>query len=540
MSITINQGQTKLYSLSPGSLVNIIPAGTAPMIENMGGGSDVVSRDTVTSASQIGPYVIHARVRVSCLSGSVTIGDVSQYFGDLTTNSLGVVNAQKALAKKNQLVKVWPTRVAVPYGKSGDVGYSSKEEGGGGTISIDYAKADPMTGLPMAKCHIPSGSTSYLKIHYESTFDPFHMENDDSWFLTCYLPDRVDYLGIQLVISSSSVEGGSNRREMTFNKSSMQRGWNILQCLHVERSIGASEYGVVGTSWHAGWNNFGTQTDAGNTASVSANCRFSVAAEADIDIHLGSIHRAPFGWARAGMCWMGDDGALSFHDKAVPIFEEYGWNYTLAAVPGNMGGDASGTSLYMSVDDVRRDRDKGHEIWNHTRLHDNMDTSTTEEKQSSIDASVAFFGCSGFVEASRFLAWPFGAYDDESIAMCKAAGILLARSINGDSICPAAAGINPYYLNAFSVERANSWQTDSMIEGNILRGTGMITYGHQPVDGGAGLDVYPAATRFYVDHLRRWCDRVAEHEAAGRVVVTTPLEYFRLCGIDPYTHNFQE
>lgn len=79
------------------------------------------------------------------------------------------------------------------------------------------------------------------------------------------------------------------------------------------------------------------------------------------------------------------------------------------------------------------------------------------------------------------------------------------------------------------------------ITGDVYAGQGVITYGHTAIAGGTSTpNNYPGANSFYADHLKRWCDIVAAHEDAGRCVVTTVSEYFKLCGINPDTHKFLE
>jgi peptidoglycan/xylan/chitin deacetylase (PgdA/CDA1 family) len=237
---------------------------------------------------------------------------------------------------------------------------------------------------------------------------------------------------------------------------------------------------------------------------------------------------------------MFDDVPNSIYELAGPVIESYGWKYAVASCSGYAGDPTAGENVYMATKNLMTLLKKGHEVWNHTKTHENMDTATTQAKIRSINVSTAFWGGKGFSNATRFLAWPFGAYDDESITLIKDNGYLMARSIHGDGICPFSAGINPYYINAFAVENANPWRTDTMIEGSIRRGMGMITYAHDAVAGGQGVDSYPAGAKFYMDHFKRWCDRVAGHEANGNVVVTTPIDYYRLCGIDVFSHKFQE
>lgn len=83
------------------------------------------------------------------------------------------------------------------------------------------------------------------------------------------------------------------------------------------------------------------------------------------------------------------------------------------------------------------------------------------------------------------------------------------------------------------MEQSNPWLVDATLNGVCLRGQSCITYMHDTVDGGSGIDSYPGANKHYADHLRRWCQLVAAHVKAGRAECFTVSQYFRACGIDP-------
>ena len=258
---------------------------------------------------------------------------------------------------------------------------------------------------------------------------------------------------------------------------------------------------------------------------------------AETIVYLGGIFTAPSGWAKGAVLWMADDVPKSFYDLAIPVIESYGWKCALSVV-STYASDPGAT--YMSLDNVRTAQDNGHEIWSHLRRHEDMTAITTDEKTRALKNAAQYWKTAGIDTAAKFMAWPFGHYDSESITLAKAQYYKLGASIHGDGINPLIAGCNPFTLNRFSPEMSNSWQGDAMINGTALRGQALMMYMHGAIAGGAGIDTYPGSTSFYVDHLKRWCDLAASLEDQGKLVVTTPLEYFRMCGINPETHQFAE
>lgn len=441
----------------------------------------------------------------------------------------------------NELIRVQPTLRAKPANRTGVAYYTSTSLSGDGAMEIDLDMIDPCTGLPTVRCTLPAGSTNYKSIMYED-LDEFTMGHEDVWFISVWLPDRLTNTVIQLLVADTTSIAGVEYRIYTAsgNTTQLQKGWNVIQMLHVETRVDTVTYGTVGTTAHGEWTNNGTHTDDSSVQSLTLRCRFTSGQSADQTIYLGSVHTAPAGWAKAAVMWMFDDVPLSIYNKIVPIIESYGWKYSIAAASGYAADPGSGANEYTSTSVLRTMLKNENEIWNHSMTHENFDTASSANKIRSIDVSSAFWAANNFNQARRLFAWPFGAYDYESVTLLRDKGYLLARSIHGDSISPFSAGINPYWINCFSIEQENSWRVDTMLNGNIKRGMGMITYAHTAIDGGEGSDTYPGAVSFYVDHFKRWCELVARYENDNKVVVTTPIKFFKMCGIDVFTHKFYE
>ena len=444
---------------------------------------------------------------------------------------------QGGVSHHNRLINTYPVLRARPYRADDVRGFTAKSEVGG-TIALDTGMTDPFTGGGMAKITIPAGNTSYQTIDY---FDltSWQMESNDVWMFLIYVPVRVADISMQILVSDESSVAGTNYRIATWTcNDRMSRGYNLLTMLHSETQIGGTTYGTVGTTIAPIFTDSGNQTAANQSKSIRMRVKVVNAQATDTVVYFGSVLTAEENWAKGAVMWMADDVPNSWNDLAVPVIESYGWKTTLAAV-SVYSADPAGNYIYRTK--LEQLRGNGHEIWNHTRFHENMVTATNPEKDRAIKMSQDYWSSYGLSEPTKYITWPFGQNDDYAINLVKSYGFKMGLATVGDAINPLIAGTNPFYMNRFSIEKSNPWQVDAMVNGCILRGQAMVTYGHNAVAGGASSpNAYPGATSFYVDHLKRWCDIVAAHEDAGRCVVTTVSEYFKLCGINPDTHKFLE
>lgn len=456
--------------------------------------------------------------------------------GFLGTENEWVKLSSDGAYPSNKLINNYPTVRGRPYLSDDTAGYTAINTAGG-TIEPDSLRIDPITSCNMAKITIPAGNTSYQSIDFYN-LPVWQMDLDDVWMLLAYVPSVNSALSVQILVSNDASIGTNYRNFIWSGNNGMSRGYNLLSALHKETSIGVTAYGTVGTTIRsAAWTNNGTETDSSQSRSVRVRVKLNSAQGADTVIYFGSLLTAPAGWAKGAVVWMADDVPTAWDDLAIPVLESYGWVSTMAAVSAY----SSDGGNYIQKNRLQELRLLGHEILGHTRRHNNMVTSATDEKTRAIKAAAEYWNSVGIPTAAKYMAWPFGAFDDAAITILKDNGYKLALSIVGDAMNPLIAGTNPYYLNRLSIELSNPWQVDSAINGAILRGQGVVTYGHTPVVGGSGSpNNYPGSTSFYIDHLKRWCDIVAAHESAGRCVVTTFSQYFKMCGINPETHNFVE
>lgn len=443
------------------------------------------------------------------------------------------------LPRYNRLIKTQPTLLAKPYNRDGSsTATNITPSGVGAAIAVDLNRTDVATGLPMAKITVPASNTSYQTIDYFDMEGAIQFEPDDVYLVSVFLPSFVPAnLVIQILVSDKSSVSGSDYRTYTWQTSHgvLQRGHNVLHVLQSEVHVNSSTHGTVGTTTNTPWINTGDQVETSATRSIRMRVRFTTGPAGEENIWFGGIYRAPAGWAKGVVCWSADDVPKSFYDYAIPVIESFGWRSTLNIVSA-YAADTGGS--YMSTDMVKECMSNGHEIWGHTRLHDNLDTSTLDEKTTSLKAARDFFNAHGIHTAAQFMAYPFGAYDDETLALLPTLGYKLASATTGQFNSVLTPAVNPYYISRNTTERQNSWQVDTMLNGCIKRGQMFASYMHNAVPGGARSNEYPGAVSFYVEHLRRWCELVKEQELRGNVEVLTMTEFYLMCGVNPATDPF--
>jgi peptidoglycan/xylan/chitin deacetylase (PgdA/CDA1 family) len=147
-----------------------------------------------------------------------------------------------------------------------------------------------------------------------------------------------------------------------------------------------------------------------------------------------------------------DDGLSDTLTQALPLLQRHGYVATSFVVAGRMG-----TSGYLSWDEVRRLRDAGIEIGNHTWDHLGMadlspdeQARTVREAQRTIEAELG--------SAPRTFAYPGGSYNDGAIAAVRGAGIQAAFT--------TASGRAVSWANRLTIPRLNvsgAWSPELLL-----------------------------------------------------------------------------
>lgn len=448
--------------------------------------------------------------------------------GGVVRNSLGELVWRPG---RNQLVKRWPRPWAVPHNRDGAAQWTSATPAGGGAITHDLDVSDPLTGLPMTRVTLPAGAGSEQRIDYIDLPIIGDISPDHVWLL----PIRIPYGLSQLVRVRVQISGGTSFstpdiRIIHLDSAQLQDGMQVQQFLNHEIHVTGTDHTTLGTTHRMAWTNQPGQDQFTPPRSLRLRILgISPGLVAPDDVWVGGLSIADPDWCTSAMMWAADDVPSSFHDLALPVFEERGIPVTLNVTSGY-------TTLrngeYMNQEQVTAAAQRGHEIWGHTRRHDRMTEGTAGEKLRALREDVEFWRNRGIETAGKAMAWPFGAFDADAIALAKSLGYKAARATHGVAMCSAAPLCERYALPGLTVENITPNQVRAAINGMVKRGSAITTYMHNALPGGEGITA-AAGGAFYIDHLKRYLDeQVLPAREAGRCVTLTMSEYFRACGVD--------
>lgn len=426
----------------------------------------------------------------------------------------------------NSLINTLPTQIAKPYDRLSTPTHSFTSLGAGASIARDENRIDPTTSLAMAKISIPSSNTDYQILKYDN-LTPNTYSPDDVWMLSVYIPQQTNNLRIQILLSDTDNISGIHYRMYQWEGSNLRQGHHNLSCLHVEEYVDATTYGIVGTSIDREWVDSDGVTDTSPVKSINIRVKHLNADLGDSEVFIGAIHSAPSGWAKSCIMWMADDVPQSFVDLAIPLLS----CPTTLAITSQYSADPR--NKYVPMDVVRQLHNQGHEIWGHLRQHEDITAVTDEQKVRALQSPRDFWRASGMRSASKFMAWPFGRYDDTAISLAKILGYKICRAGGYAGISPLMPAVNPYYIPGFNMEKFNSWQVDTAINGFIKRGESVIMYAHNVEPGGQNENTRPATSvAVYADHINRWANLVRSYEVSGLAIGTTVSEFYNLCGVN--------
>jgi len=531
ISRSIRVGSAETFFVRPWKTLEVTGINVDCVVERYKDPSQVLEKIKLSRGRKFGPYGNGQGFRVLVRSGDCTV-IISGESNSPVEIDEGVEN--EPTLPGNKLINKLPTILRPPYSASDVALYTNAT---GGAIA-DTTVADPTTGLAMARITINSGSSSAQLVEYANMPSALWVRPDenDVYLLSVYSAEQVDDLNIEIITTDQTSIIGGEFRKITMNNRTVPKGYSLLPVLSNEVKIDDSTYGQIGTHYNHEWVDGNSQDSTSLVKTVRVQVKIDPAPDSNTQIHVGAIFTAPSGWAKAAVMWYSDDVQSSFLDLAGPVIESYGWNYTVAAVSNY--ASLTGPS-HTNIKQLREAVSRGHELHSHTRAHENVPTLDTAGKTRALKSASDFWNANGMQLAGQIMAWPLGQFDDESITIAKSLGMKVAFSTLGDEISPLVPNLNPMNMHRLSVEHmTNPWQVDAMINGSILRGSGIVTYMHGIQEGGEGINAHAGATTVYLDHFKRWCELIAKHEDAGRCVVTTPSRYFKLCGVDPLTGSF--
>ncbi len=126
-----------------------------------------------------------------------------------------------------------------------------------------------------------------------------------------------------------------------------------------------------------------------------------------------------------------DDGWTDDYYKALPIMQANHQNGTAFIITGEVASASGGTGIeYMNLSQLKALYSAGWDLSSHTVTHPDLTTLSATSLNSELVNSKAWLNNSGFTKASRFLAYPYGAYNSNVETAIKNAGYISARTVN--------------------------------------------------------------------------------------------------------------
>lgn len=445
-----------------------------------------------------------------------------------TTNPGGVIrNSTGGIVWRpgwNQLVKTPPKRIVATHGWDNEVTYDAAVASTGGVAELSNDLASPIEGTGVLKF---SGMTTTTACHV-TWIDRCDEQcaQDDVWIFAVWLTKTSGGVTVKARLAGAAADFSTagTFRTYVWASTRLRVGWNFLTCRHVEEYVAPTTYGVVGNTTTPAW----IEGASFNASSAVKSLRLEVSSVKDVSFYVAGAWKAPKGWCTSVIMLGADDVPVSFYEKAIPELERRGLPYHL-----NITAQFTRrTGVHMSIDNVRECANKGAEILSHTNRHLNPASATTEEIALDIQRARTFFMSNGLGSAARGMAWPFNTTNAALEAAAKAAGYKWSRAATGFCLNSWQAPHHMYALPSFTFETENSWLADTEIRRLNDCGLAGITYIHNTVDGGAGINTYPGSYSHYFDHLVRWLDQIEGYIANGSMVALTVGEYWQAIGID--------
>jgi peptidoglycan/xylan/chitin deacetylase (PgdA/CDA1 family) len=126
-----------------------------------------------------------------------------------------------------------------------------------------------------------------------------------------------------------------------------------------------------------------------------------------------------------------DDGWTDDYYKALPIMQTNHQNGTAFIITGEVANASGRTGIqYMNLSQLKALYSAGWDLSSHTVTHPDLTTLSAASLNYELVNSKAWLNNSGFTKASRFLAYPYGAYNSNVETAVKNAGYISARTVN--------------------------------------------------------------------------------------------------------------
>lgn len=161
-------------------------------------------------------------------------------------------------------------------------------------------------------------------------------------------------------------------------------------------------------------------------------------------------------------CFTFDDGYSTVYDVAYPYMQAKGIKGTVYVISSAVGG-----ANYMTLAQLKELYNAGWTIANHTANHVYLATLTKEQQRTEIQTCMQWLIDNGFGEGSKHIAFPYGSFNDDTLAVCAELGIKTARTTTNGINIPAFPNLlklnNVAYDTTISVANLKSLYVDKSI-----------------------------------------------------------------------------
>lgn len=146
-----------------------------------------------------------------------------------------------------------------------------------------------------------------------------------------------------------------------------------------------------------------------------------------------------------------DDGSETMYTDAFPIMQRYGFTGTAYIVHNFIGA-----GLFMDRDQIRELNSAGWEIGSHGVSHVELPSRPGKQEEEIVKSRQRL---EAYLDVPvRSFAYPFGAYDSDSLGFVKFAGYIAAMGLGDDSL---QSKENIYYLYRHSITAETTLETFS-------------------------------------------------------------------------------
>jgi len=190
-----------------------------------------------------------------------------------------------------------------------------------------------------------------------------------------------------------------------------------------------------------------------------------------------------------------DDGFESAFVNGMPIIDAAGLKTTQFIITQRLG-----LVSYISASQMLAMRANGHEIAAHTRTHPHLSTLTEAQQHDQIDGSLQDLRLNWGINATVF-AYPYGDYNDTTLASIRAEGFSGARTTSGglnDSDSQALL-LKCFIIDDYENNDIN--RITQAIDDAQAHGTWLILLFHRVDEPGNPISISHEIIQQTVDHL---------------------------------------